>query len=227
MHTDQHRMTSKFLYIFLQRCRVGKDFVPYLEELPMTTVPVAILIQTRHPRARHDYTCKNCGARITKGTYYEEEVVRLGTMKYKDPLVHWRKHSDCDAPWWQPWAPRRLTYIGSTPKRAGEEAIDISRVCPIAAVVRRSDLGLLRWDLPEGLAARLLQSRRENMVDEATREIETVLALVSEALIAAAGNRKLALQLSHQLNELMFLARNVAPPKKRVRKPKCAPAESR
>ncbi len=186
----------------------------------MTTVPVAIVIQSRYPRARTDHTCKNCGDTIPKGTYYEEDIVRLGTAKYKDPLEHWRRHSDCQAPWYQPWAPRRLTYVGSMPKRAGERATRASKRIRVSATVTRDDLGHLRWAMPAALAAKLFQSKRDNLVDLAAKEVEAVLELVLEALVAAAGNRKLAMQLTHQLNEIMFLSRGVAPPKKRVRKPK-------
>lgn len=191
----------------------------------MTTVPVAILIQSRHPRARNNYACKNCGDVIPKGTYYEESVVRLGTAKYKDPLVHWRMHSDCQAPWWQPWAPRKLTYFGSMPKRASDSATSLSKRLRISATVKRDGLGHLRWAMPETLAAKIFQSKREDMVKHAADEVEAVLELVVEALLAASGNRKLAMQLSHQFNEIMFLARGVEPPKKRVRKKKVVETE--
>jgi hypothetical protein len=108
------------------------------------------------------------------------------------------------------------------PKRAGERATGASKRIRVSATVTRDDLGHLRWAMPAALAAKLFQSKRDNMVDLAAKEVEAVLELVVEALVAAAGNRKLAMQLTHQLNEIMFLSRGVTPPKKRVRKPKRA-----
>ncbi len=186
----------------------------------MVSVKPPIIIQVRHPRARKDYICQNCGGLIPKGLYHDEEVVRLGEAKYKDPLVHWRKHSDCQAPWWQPWEPPKLTSFGRIPKRVSETATDQSMRLGVFAEVKRSELGHVLWFMPPPLSARLFSNRREDVVQHVTNEADTILALTSEALLAAAGNRKLAMQLSHLYDQMRCLIRNQAPPKKRVRKPK-------
>ncbi len=184
----------------------------------MTTVAPPILIQSRHPRARNDYSCHNCGGTIPKGTYYDESVVRIGTTKYKDPIQHWRMHSDCQAPWWQPWAPRKLTWFGAMPKRASSTAEADSLAYPIRVTAHHPSIKQIGWDLPDTLVARLYQSKRPDMFEKATTEIDEVLALVAHALTAVAGDRKRAMQLSHVLNEMVFIAHGVTKPVPRARK---------
>lgn len=186
----------------------------------MVTVAPPIVIQTRYPRASRDYQCKNCGGLIAKGVGHEELVVRIGTRKYKDPLQHWRIHSDCQAPWWHPWAPRKLTTVGALPSRIGEKAHQESLAKALYVAVKHEAIGHIEWLLPPEMTERIFQSKREDALDKALTEMEDVLMLITKAVVEVAGNRKRSMQLSHAINAISFVATGREVPKKRVRKKK-------
>jgi hypothetical protein len=84
--------------------------------------------------------------------------------------------------------------------------------------VHHPHFGLIEWELPPTLHARMLQSRRTDTEAAVTSQVRDVLSLVATALVDVAGDRRRATRLSHVLNELIYVSRDVTPPKKRKRK---------
>ena len=167
-------------------------------------------------RARYNYRCANCEGIIPSGTKYLRHVERLGANKGVDPLRNVHVHLDCTAPWYQPEAPHRLKHLGNLPGRLPPVAVhDPAQYYHKPSVAIATDaIGILLWQPPAELAAKLAFCPRQHLSHGAMADIEATLTIVMTALVQASGHRRKAMKLNHLIEEITRLLDPVTVPEK-------------
>ena len=163
-------------------------------------------------KARRNYRCANCGGAIPSGTKYLRHVERLGANKGVDPLRNVHVHLDCMAPWYQPEAPHRLKHLGNLPGRL--PPVDIHDPAqyyhkPSVAIATPA-LGIVQWQPPGDLAAKLAFCPKQHLSHGAMADIEATLTIVMTALVQASGHRRKAMKLNHLIEAMSHLIDPVA-----------------
>lgn len=167
-------------------------------------------------KARYNYHCQNCGGIIPAGTQYLRHVERLGTNKGVDPLRNVHTHLDCHAPWYQPEAPHRLKNVGRLPRSLPPAAVfDVGRYHHKPSVALASSIiGILQWQPPTDLAAKLVAMPNQYIAEGAMVEIESTLQIVMTALVQASGNKRKAMKLNHLIEGITHLLDPISVPDK-------------
>lgn len=162
-------------------------------------------------KARKHHRCENCGGIIIAGTKYARDVVRLGTDKARDARRNLHYHLDCEAPWYQGEVVHRTKHIGKLPGGLPPETIAKPGTPYLAPAVAASSnqIGTVQWKLPEHLATRLVHNPNSAGTIGAVAEYEALLAIVLEGAVLASGHQRIAMRLSHLVNEIAELVHNM------------------
>lgn len=159
----------------------------------------------RQLQARKNHTCVNCGGVIPKGTTYLRHVVRQGSRHGKDPLRNLHVHFDCEAPWYHLAGDDRCRSLRQLPGRVTVADTDhIARTGVSFCVQVNSAAGQMSWALPPRLMQQIAMAPNEATAVGAVAELQQNLALVMQALAAAAGNRHRGRRVNLALHELQL-----------------------
>jgi len=152
----------------------------------------------REVRARKSgYACANCGGRI-----YRKEL--YWNYHTDQPKGNWqgRRHLDCEAAWWQVDKYHLLAAVGKLP---GKNPPDIPPFNPPHHVPTLIDFGLtgsVDLAILRAYIARIALAPQRETAEEAVEQIKQAMQLLLDALVAASGNQKKAVQLSHLLQQI-------------------------
>jgi hypothetical protein len=157
---------------------------------------------TREVKAREAYECERCRGTIDRGETYlnYHSVEKKGNWRG-------RRHADCEAAWWQGDASHLLSALTKIPGHAPPSADTRPELQGIPLSIRTSTLNGEHFTLlSPDFALRLLHTHDLGLRSEALQQIGRAEALFLECLVASSSNRKMALQMSHLLQQMAQIA---------------------